>query len=96
MTKLLKELLSLTMGLVEILLVFRFILKLLAANPNAGLVQWVYENSTPLLKPFLFIFPTPSVRGGFTLEFTTLFAVFAYAFIGYLIQEMLEILDKKR
>jgi hypothetical protein len=88
--------LTFVIGLVEILLVFRFILKLLAANPNAGFVQWIYENSYPLLRPFLFAFPTPSVRGGFTLEFTTLFAIFAYAFIGYILQELLELLGGRK
>jgi YggT family protein len=96
MGKLLKDLAALLFGLIEILLVFRFILKLLAANPNVGLVAWIYENTQPLLRPFLLMFPTPSVRGGFSLEFTTLFAIFAYAFIGYLIQEVLEMLDHRR
>jgi hypothetical protein len=96
MLKLLKDLLAFVIGLVEVLLVFRFILKLLAANPTAGFVQWIYENSLPLLRPFLFAFPTPSVRGGFTIEFTTLFAIFAYAFIGYILQELLELLGGKK
>ena len=96
MLKLIKELAALTIGLVEVLLVFRFVLKLLSANPAAGFVAWIYENTFPLLKPFLFAFPTPSVRGGFTLEFTTLFAIFAYAFAGYIIQELLEIVDKRK
>lgn len=96
MMRLLKDLLAFIIGLVEVLLVFRFILKLLAANPNAAIVAWIYETSQPLLQPFLFAFPTPSVRGGFALEFTTLFAMFAYAFIGYLLQELFTILEKRR
>ncbi len=95
MLRLLKELLAFIMAIVEILLVFRFILKLLAANPNAGFVAWIYETTRPLLQPFILAFPTPSVRGGFTLEFTTLFAIFAYAFIGYILQELLEVISGK-
>ncbi len=94
--KLLQDLASFIIGLVEVLLVFRFVLKLLAANPQAGFVEWVYVNTQPLLKPFLFAFPTPSVHGGFTLEFTTLFAIFTYAFAGYLIQEVLEMMGSHR
>ncbi len=94
MSKLLRDLATLVFGLVEILLVFRFVLKLFAANPNASFVSWVYEMTQPLLQPFLFAFPTPSVGGGFTLEFTTLFAVFVYAFAGYLIQELLEVIER--
>jgi len=95
MSKLLREIGTFIFGLIEVLLIFRFVLKLLSANPNAGFVNWVYVNTAPLLQPFLFAFPTPSVRGGFTLEFTTLFAIFAYAFLGYIIQEVLEIISKK-
>lgn len=91
----LKDLAAFVIALVEILLIFRFVLRLLAANPSAGFVSWVYETTRPLLTPFLFAFPTPSISGGFALEFTTLFAIFAYAFIGYVLQEILEIIDKK-
>lgn len=95
MSKLLKDLAAFVIALVEILLILRFVLKLLGANPNAGLVSWVYANTAPLLAPFTAIFPTPAIRGGFALEFTTLFAIFAYAFIGYLLQELLNIITKK-
>lgn len=94
MSKLLRDLAMLVFGLVEILLVLRFVLKLFAANPGAPFVAWVYETTRPLLQPFLFAFPTPSVGGGFTLEFTTLFALFVYALAGYLIQELLEALER--
>jgi len=96
MPKLLRDIANFTFALIEILLVFRFVLKLLAANPNAGFVSWVYANTQPLLNPFLFAFPTPSVKGGFTLEFTTIFAIFAYAFIGYLVQELLKTITKDK
>lgn len=93
MLRLLKELANFIIALVEIALVFRFLLKLLGANPAASFVSWIYDTTQPLLQPFLFAFPTSTVRGGFTLEFTTLFAIFAYAFAGYLIQEVLEIIE---
>lgn len=93
--KLLKELANVAFGLIEVMLVFRFVLKLLAANPQAGFVNWIYVNTQPLLQPFLFAFPTPKVTGGFILEFTTLFAIFAYAFFSYLVQELLSIIAKK-
>ncbi len=91
--RLLRDLLSFVMALVEILLTSRFALKLLGASSQAEFVNWIYETTLPLLKPFLFAFPTPSIKGGFILEFTTLFAIFAYAFIGYILLELLEIID---
>jgi len=95
MFRLLRDLASFIVGLIEILLVFRFGLKLLGAQTSAPFVKWIYDTTSPLLQPFLFAFPTPSIQGGFTLEFTTLFGMFAYAFVGYIIQELLEIIDSR-
>ncbi|MEN8253133.1 MAG: YggT family protein [Patescibacteria group bacterium] len=95
MFKLLKDLTAFAIGVIEVLLVFRFVLKMLAANPNSDFVAWIYGNTQALIQPFLFAFPTPSVRGGFVLEFTTLFAIFAYAFLGYILQEILGIIAGK-
>lgn len=80
-------------GLVEVGLGFRFVLKLLGANAQAPFVGWVYDTTLPLLRPFQFAFPTSSVTGGFVLEFSTLFAIFTYAFVGYLVQELLEMIE---
>ena len=96
MNKLLKELSMFVFALVEILLVFRFVLKLFGANVNASFVSFVYQNTQPLLAPFLLAFPSPSVKGKFVLEFTTLFAIFVYAFISYIVQEFLNFIDKKK
>jgi len=96
MPRLLKELAQLVIALVEVLLAGRFVLKLFAANPASPFVAWIYETTQPLLAPFLLAFPTPTVQGGYTLEFTTLFALFVYAFIGYLIQELLDALSSRR
>lgn len=95
MLKLVKDLALFILGLVETLLVFRFILKLLGANPQSDLVSWIYQTTDPLLQPFLFAFPTPTVRNGAVLEFTTLFAIFVYAFIAYLIQEALDMFEAR-
>jgi len=94
MLKLLKELAVFVFGLISVLLVFRFILKLMAANPASPFVTWIYDTTGPLLNPFELAFPTPKVTGGFILEFTTLFAIFTYTFIGYLVQELLGVISK--
>ncbi len=96
MNKLLKELSTLVFSIVEISLIFRFILKLLGANEAASFVSFIYQNTLPLLSPFLLAFPQPSVNGKFVLEFTTLFAIFVYAFISYLIQEVLDFISSKK
>lgn len=92
---LIRDLATALLSLIELALVTRFILKMLAASPNAPFVRWLYDMTDPLLQPFMLAFPTPAVRGGYVLEFTTLFAIFVYAFAAYLIQEILELLDRK-
>lgn len=94
MSRILKEFATFVFGLIELLLVFRFVLKLFGASSQAKFVEWIYETTQPLLGPFLLAFPTPQISGNFVLEFTTLFAIFAYAFLGYIISEVLEIMDK--
>lgn len=94
MSKILRDLATFVFGLIELLLVFRFVLKLFGASSQASFVAWVYETTHPLLTPFLMAFPTPQISGRFVLEFTTLFAIFAYAFLGYVLQEILEIMAK--
>src|SRR6478609_2357189 len=44
------------LGVIEILLAFRFVLKLLGANPNSGFVDFVYSVSGVLTAPFDTIF----------------------------------------
>lgn len=94
MFKLIRDLSALVIAIVEILLIFRFVLKMLSASPDSVFVAWIYEATIPLIAPFQLAFPTPSVRGGFALEFSTLFAIFAYAFIGFVIQEIMRILEQ--
>jgi len=96
MFRLVRDLATFITGLISTLLLFRFVLKLLGANAEASIVAWIFETTQPLLTPFLLAFPTSSIRGGFTLEFTTLFALFVYTFVGYLIQELLETIEGRR
>ncbi len=43
-------------GFIEALVGLRFVLRLLGANPDNGLVHWVYNWSTPFVTPFAGIF----------------------------------------
>lgn len=95
MAKLIKQLFQFAIALIELVLVARFILKLLGASANSDLVAWLYQTSFPFLQPFLFAFPNPSVQGRFVIEFSTLFALFAYAVLNYIVQEVLDIVIKK-
>jgi hypothetical protein len=74
-------------GLIEILLVFRFFLKLLAANPNAGFTSFIYNITYVLATPFLNVFKVTRVEGS-VFEWTTILAMFVYWLIGWGIIKM--------
>lgn len=65
------------LGILEVLLAFRFVLKLLAANPNAGFTSFIYGITYPFAAPFLNVFRITRVEGS-VLEWTTLLAMLVY------------------
>ena len=67
--------------LLEVLLVFRFALKLTAANPQAGFTNIIYTLSWPFTAPFLAVFPQTVVEGS-VFEWTTLLAMVVYWLIA--------------
>lgn len=70
------------LGLLEIFLAFRFILKLLAANPVAGFTSFIYAITYPFVGPFLAVFPSVRVEGS-VFEWTTLLAMLVYALVAW-------------
>lgn len=62
---------------IEILLLVRFFLKLLGANPNAGFSNFIYDITYPLVAPFLNVFRMTRVEGS-VFEWTTLLAMAVY------------------
>lgn len=65
------------LGIIEALLLFRFVLKLLAANPAAGFSSLIYNLSYPFVVPFQAVFSNARV-GGSAFEWTTLLAMVVY------------------
>jgi hypothetical protein len=72
----------------EALLLFRFVLKLLGANPVAGFTNFIYNISSPLTSPFQAVFKTVSLQGNI-FEWTTLLAMFVYWLIAAGIVQLL-------
>jgi len=70
------------LGLIEALLAFRFILKLLGANPNAGFSVFIYSITQVLAAPFLTIFNQTQIQGSI-FEWTTLLAMIVYLFLAW-------------
>lgn len=68
-------------GLLEVLLLFRFVLKLLGANPVAGFTDFIYTVTHIFAAPFLNVFRITKVEGSI-FEWTTLLAMFVYWLIA--------------
>jgi len=69
-------------GAIEILLAFRFGLKLLGANPDAGFVRFVFSLSAPFMWPFESVFGVTQVEGS-VFEWSALLAIVVYAVIAW-------------
>lgn len=70
----------------EVLLVFRFFLKLFGANPAAGFTNFIYQTTYSFAYPFLGVFPsTPVASGRGIFEWNSLLAMLVYYLIALVI-----------
>jgi hypothetical protein len=86
----LTQIISIVFGGLEILLGLRFILTLIAANPNSGFGLLVYGTTEPLLTPFVGLFGA-SQAAGMIFEVPTLVAMAVYALLGWWLNAVLRI-----
>lgn len=70
------------LGLIEVLLGFRIILKILGANPSTGFTSLVYSLTTPFSTPFNGIFKS-SVSGNSLIEWSTVIAAIVYLCVAW-------------
>lgn len=78
------------LGVLEILLGLRFVLKLIAANPDSGFAAFMYGITGPFLAPFTALIGTPT-SGGTILELTTLIAMAVYALFFWVVVRVIPI-----
>src|SRR5579859_2220607 len=78
-------------GLIEGLILIRFILKALGANPSAGFAEFMYGITAPLVLPFSGLFGNPSAQGS-VLELHSIVALVVYALLAWLIGKLVWIL----
>src|SRR5680860_786753 len=76
------------LSFLEALLTFRFVLKLMAANPEAGFTNFIYAITWPFTAPFLAVFSITTVQGSI-FEWTTLLAMLVYWLIAMTIIKLL-------
>jgi hypothetical protein len=72
------------LGLLEVLLAFRFVLKLMGANPTAGFTNFIYVITWPFTAPFNSVFLKTTVLGSI-FEWTTLLAMLVYYLVAFAI-----------
>lgn len=75
-------------GLLEVLLAFRFVLKLLGANAAAGFTSFIYGATHIFAAPFLNVFKITRVEGSI-FEWTTLLAMLVYWLVAFAITKLL-------
>jgi len=86
------------LGLIEVLIGLRFILKLLGANPASGFVDFIYNVTKVLTAPFDSIFGVTQATTGQTqsvFEPSILVAALVYALIAWGIVKVITINNKQ-
>ena len=78
------------LGVLEVLLAFRFFLKLLGANDGGTFVSFIYTISGFFIAPFNAIFSSVATNGNI-LEPATIIAMIVYALIAYGIVMLIKI-----
>ncbi len=77
---------NLFVGLAELLLVLRVVLRFFNGNPDATFVHWVYVNTQVLLEPLRNVFTTSDmVSRGWVVDYVALAAMAGWAVVGYLV-----------
>jgi hypothetical protein len=83
------------LGALDALLLIRFALKLLGANPDATFTSFVYGLTEIFVAPFEGVFPVLHSKGS-VLELSTLLAIIVYALIAWLIASLIDAIGSRR
>lgn len=87
------------LGILEILLAFRLIFKILGVNPGSGFVSFIYSITELFMAPFTAIFRSAATDGIETkavLEPSTIIAMIVYALIAWGIVKLIIIITKSK
>jgi YGGT family len=71
-------------GVIELLILVRFVLLLVGANVQSGFVQWIHQMAGIFMAPFVAILGTQTVNGA-VFEWAALVAIAVYAIAAWLI-----------
>src|ERR1035441_980585 len=84
MIRILRTLINIAVGIVELLLTFRLIFKFLTVNTDTPFVAWLYGVTAPLVAPFSYILPNLTFSV-FVVDFATVAALIVFALAGGLL-----------
>ena len=84
MIRILRTLINIVVGIIELLLTFRLIFTFLTVNPETPFVKWLYDVTAPLVAPFAKILPNWEFSG-FVVDFATVAALIVFALAGGLL-----------
>ena len=79
-------------GLVEIAIALRILLKLLAANPNAGFSRFIYGVTGPFVARFVGIVGEPAASNGSVFELSSVLALVVYLLLSWIVAKLVQLL----
>lgn len=85
----------LAFGVLEGLIGLRFVLKLIAANPENPFASFIYLITQPFLAPFVGLTPTYTMNG-VVLEIYAVVAMIVYALLSILVERLIRIAFSRR
>jgi len=84
MFRILRAVINLVVGIIELLLTFRLIFQFLVVNTGTPFVAWLYGVTAPLVAPFAKILPNWKISG-YVVDFATVAALIVFALAGALL-----------
>ena len=88
MFRILRALINIVVGIIELLLTFRLVFEFLVVNTGTPFVAWLYRVTAPLVAPFSKILPDWKFSG-FVVDFGTVAALIVFALAGALLLMLL-------
>jgi hypothetical protein len=87
----LTNLVWLLVGVLELLLLLRLGLKMIAANPDAPFAAMVYGVTDLFLWPFFGVIGNPATSAGMVFEVTTLLAMVVYLALAWIVVKVIQL-----
>lgn len=88
------QVISLALGIVELLLLVRIVLLFFGANPSADFTSLIYGWSNPLVAPFQGVFPNVMGSQGSVLDAAAILAMIVYAIAARVVEAVLRMLAR--